>query len=310
MFVWVISLDVNIKRSAGSSRQPHRVKTKQSLTDSRYGWDGIGGTPFFCPSEETGGLFIFCNPVDTDSGHDRVHANGLCPAHRKEGIELMRTILTLFVFITLLSVADAATYYRCVDRNGNVIMTDNPPHDATCDERGAERDKTPMERQQADANQKVDKQILEIDKQIAALTMPTTQERSEFISGGRPGTGYVRKWTEIVSSERNAVRNAKKITDLLILKADIISKAPRLDTEMRNPRDVGLKMMNQNADMEDKIKRQKRDMEDKKNEMEDKIRRQKAEIQHQKNEIQRLERDKRKSEHNQRMQQLQKDMGQ
>ena len=46
-------------------------------------------------------------------------------------------VLTLYCFfIVLASLADAARFYRCVDRDGNAIITDNPPQDATCESRG------------------------------------------------------------------------------------------------------------------------------------------------------------------------------
>jgi len=203
----------------------------------------------------------------------------------------------------------AGEVYKYTDENGNtVISNDTIPerYKAKAKRIDSYREPSTPERkglEKGAANWGIDKQIQEIDKQIAALTMPKSEERNEFVDGGSRGKGYIKKWKETVSSEEMAVRHAKKIKDLLTLKADIISKAQRLDAEMRNPQDAGLKMRNQQADIEDKMKRQQRDMEDKKDAMEVKMRSQKSEIEH-------LERDKRMSEHNQRMQQLRKDMGQ
>ena len=182
---------------------------------------------------------------------------------------------------------------------------------------GEERDITLSETSAQKIDRQTDEAIQEIDKQIAALTMPIMEERSEFVPGEIQGGkykyrsgGYIRKRIETVSSEKMAIRHAKQIKDLLILKANIISKANRLKAEMSNPQNIGLKMRNQQADMEDEMERQQREMEDKTEEMENKMRQQQAEIQRREREIQHLQYQKRMSEHNQRMHQLWKDMGQ
>lgn len=83
---------------------------------------------------------------------------------------MKRTILTLCVFIALSSVADAARYYKCVDSSGNLIVTDNPPPDAKCEFLGAERDKTPGERE-------MERQQIESERAIRAGQKANEQRR-------------------------------------------------------------------------------------------------------------------------------------
>lgn len=60
---------------------------------------------------------------------------------------MKRIVLTLCVFIALSSLANAARHYKCVDSNGNILLTDKPPQDARCESMGGERDKTAGERE-------------------------------------------------------------------------------------------------------------------------------------------------------------------
>lgn len=74
---------------------------------------------------------------------------------------MKRIFFTLCVLIALASVADAARFYKCVDSNGTVIMTDNPTQDAICEGRGSAPDLTPSQRQQIEreqASREVDRQ--------------------------------------------------------------------------------------------------------------------------------------------------------
>ncbi len=47
-------------------------------------------------------------------------------------------ILALCVFIALINFANAREMYRCIDRNGNNIITDTPQNDMKCDSKGEE----------------------------------------------------------------------------------------------------------------------------------------------------------------------------
>jgi hypothetical protein len=55
------------------------------------------------------------------------------PQHLQGGNGMKEVLLTLCVLIALSSLAHAASFYKCVDSRGNVIMTDNPPPDAKCE---------------------------------------------------------------------------------------------------------------------------------------------------------------------------------
>lgn len=83
---------------------------------------------------------------------------------------MKRIVLTLCVFIALVTVADAARFYKCVDSSGNVILTDNLPPDAKCEFLGAERDKTPEERE-------MERQQIESERAIRAEQNANEQRR-------------------------------------------------------------------------------------------------------------------------------------
>jgi hypothetical protein len=70
---------------------------------------------------------------------------------------LKRIIFTLFFFIALATVGNAAAFYNCVDSEGNSIITDNPPSGAKCkstdgdDESLVEKSDRASQRHQSDA---------------------------------------------------------------------------------------------------------------------------------------------------------------
>lgn len=66
---------------------------------------------------------------------------------------MRQIVLTLCVFIALSSLANAVMYYKCLEGNGNVLITDNPPQDAICELRVVAPDLNPMERQRTESEQ-------------------------------------------------------------------------------------------------------------------------------------------------------------
>jgi hypothetical protein len=46
---------------------------------------------------------------------------------------MKRIVLVLCVFIALSFVTNAEGFYNCIDRDGNIIITDTPPPDAKCE---------------------------------------------------------------------------------------------------------------------------------------------------------------------------------
>jgi len=218
---------------------------------------------------------------------------------------MKRIVLALCAFIALSSPANAARHYKCLDSKGNILLTDNPPLDATCESMGGERDLTPSEaaaqkidRQTDEANRKIDRQIEEIDKHIYSLTNDPRNLQTQSMGGGVIKTGGLKK--AIVD----------QIIKLQELKADIIMNAQRLDAEMRSPQDTGLKIRNRQYEMETKMNRRQRELESKTKEMEAKKDAMEVKMRSQESEIQHLEREKRMSEHNQRMQEMNKALGQ
>jgi len=76
------------------------------------------------------------------------------------GNKVKRIILTLCVFIALATVDNAAGFYRCVDRDGNTMLTDTPLPGAKCKDVGGSNESTPSKGQGTEAvNQEIDKQI-------------------------------------------------------------------------------------------------------------------------------------------------------
>ena len=90
------------------------------------------------------------------------------------GNKVKRIILTLCVFIALATVDNAAGFYRCVDRDGNTMLTDTPLPGAKCKDVGGSNASTPSKGQGTEAeNQAIDKK----DKQIQN---DKTQQRGEM----------------------------------------------------------------------------------------------------------------------------------
>ena len=159
-------------------------------------------------------------------------------------------VLTLCcLFIALSSVADAARFYRCVDSNGNALLTDNPPADATCEGKGSAPDLTPKQRQQIQAEQatrKIDRQTEAANARIdAAIEAIKNDPNMKAPGGGLKGGA----WDKIVELENTRLRNQRSTPSGY-----------------------------QQDEMEDKMKRQQRDMEEKKRQQEAEIHRQEREI--------------------------------
>ena len=62
-------------------------------------------------------------------------------------------LLTLCVFISLSSLANAELY-NCVDKNGNVFITDNPPQDVKCESKGGDDESAKQQQSDVDDQQK------------------------------------------------------------------------------------------------------------------------------------------------------------
>jgi len=64
---------------------------------------------------------------------------------------MKKIFLILCLFSALTNIAISAEVYKCVDKDGNAFMTDNPPQDVKC-ETGA-GDNADAEKQQSDEKQ-------------------------------------------------------------------------------------------------------------------------------------------------------------
>ena len=64
----------------------------------------------------------------------------------------------LFGFIALVTVANAAVLYKCIDSNGNKLFTDTPPPDAKCESIDEGNESTPREGQRTDDLSKITKE--------------------------------------------------------------------------------------------------------------------------------------------------------
>ena len=65
---------------------------------------------------------------------------------------MKRILLAVFIFvIALASVETAVAFYDCVDKNGQRMITDNPPQGAKCKSMGGEEDAIPTDPQQTGA---------------------------------------------------------------------------------------------------------------------------------------------------------------
>jgi Domain of unknown function (DUF4124) len=111
---------------------------------------------------------------------------------------MKRIILTLCVFIALATVDNAAGFYRCVDRDGNTRLTDNPPPGAKCKEVRGSNESTPRKGQRTEAaNQEIDKQIRndktqqqrEKEGQQATMKAPVLQQQAAPTPSILPKTG-------------------------------------------------------------------------------------------------------------------------
>ena len=71
----------------------------------------------------------------------------------------MRKVLfiMLCILFALATVASSAEFYNCVDKDGNIFITDNPPQDAKCKSKGGD-DESASQQQQSDVEAQKTKQ--------------------------------------------------------------------------------------------------------------------------------------------------------
>jgi hypothetical protein len=67
---------------------------------------------------------------------------------------MKRIVLTLCVFIALATADNAAALYRCVDKDGNSMLTDSPPPGAKCEGVGGSNESSSSERQPGQASRR------------------------------------------------------------------------------------------------------------------------------------------------------------
>jgi len=68
---------------------------------------------------------------------------------------MKKMIFTLFIFAVLASAAMSTEINKCVDKEGNVYLTDNPPENVKCEsnENETETDNASTNRQQQSGNE-------------------------------------------------------------------------------------------------------------------------------------------------------------
>ncbi|MBU1745003.1 MAG: DUF4124 domain-containing protein [Proteobacteria bacterium] len=188
-------------------------------------------------------------------------------------------LLTLCGFIALSSQANAARIYECRDKDGNTIITNTtPPPGAICESRG--RDLTPSEA----AAREIDKQTEAANDKIEALIAKLSVQT--YSPSGQKHSMY-KNYEQIVELRKAQLRNQGNKGDVNAKIEDLIAKLSQqtydssgrphsmaknnaLIIELRKAqlRNQGSTPNgNQQDDMEDKMKRQQREMEDQKNQM-------------------------------------------
>lgn len=172
-------------------------------------------------------------------------------------------VLALCVFIALASVDNAAGFYRCVDKDGDTIITDNPPPGAKCEGRVGHTRSAPVGVASSPANDTRSELNAKIEALIDKLSVQTYDSR------GNPHSMKNEK-AQIVELRKAQLRN------------------------QGNHGDVGIEMSNQQDDL-DKMKRQQSEME---NEMKHQKIRMDAQRMRQEAEIHRLQHEQRMQEMN------------
>jgi hypothetical protein len=89
---------------------------------------------------------------------------------------MKRILCILCLFIALLTAVNAAAFQKCVDKDGNLIITDNPPPGAKCessgeneeaaaqDNSGAKKKESDVDSEQATRKDKVSRQQAEMNR--------------------------------------------------------------------------------------------------------------------------------------------------
>lgn len=188
---------------------------------------------------------------------------------------MKRIILAMCVFIALATADNAAALYRCVDKDGNSILTNNPPPGAKCESRGGDSavsESTPRKGQRTKEANRANDTRSEVNAKIEDLIDKLSVQT--YNSQGRPHS-MDKNNAQIVELRKAQLRN------------------------QGNPQDA---VRNQQDDLEDSMKRQQREMEDKTKAMNAQMIKQQADMQD-------LQHHQRMSEHNQRMQQFNQQMG-
>jgi hypothetical protein len=88
---------------------------------------------------------------------------------------MKQIIFTLCVFIALTTIDNAAAFYDCVDKDGNSIITDNPPPGTKCKSKGEDDESSAGEYDSANQRQQSD-----VDVQQEKQDDKTTSQKEEI----------------------------------------------------------------------------------------------------------------------------------
>jgi len=87
---------------------------------------------------------------------------------------MKRILFILCLFITLVTVVNAAEFQKCVDKSGNPIITDNPPPGAKCESSGGDEEATQQD------NDSTQKQESDVESEQANRKDKVSRQQAEM----------------------------------------------------------------------------------------------------------------------------------
>jgi hypothetical protein len=224
---------------------------------------------------------------------------------------MKRIVLTLLIF-SLSTLGHSATIYVCQDSPQGRFnyITDNPPQgpNYNCISAVYYSDLTPQEQGRREINRRTEDANARIDAAIDSIK----NNKANYYKGGGLRPEATDRIIELEKARLRDTRSDTRIGDLINsiknnpsnsyksggLRPEATQQIVDLEKArlrlQEDPQDAGLMTRNQQDDMEDKMKRQQREIKAKTDAMN-------AEMSRQQAEMQRLQHQQRISEHNQRM---------
>ena len=183
---------------------------------------------------------------------------------------MKRILFALSILLTVVTVSNAADFYNCVDSNGDLIITDNPPPGAKCGSPGG--DDGTLSGEKDSACSRIGEQLNNLESKSALTNSQRKQQTGliEKLSLCDTKDNVLMRVNNILNvlEKKSVLTTAEREqrTKLLSLKSKLSTSDAMTSGEQKEPKEIDTQVKNQPGDVESDQADRKADLAGKKTE--------------------------------------------